>query len=310
MTINLSRPRALRNGKRYNPVSYLFVAPHLAFFTVFILYPLFKGLLISLQSYDYLRPEATQFVGLENYQALFRSGTVRFNLFWNSLKNTIMFVACSVPLNVLIPLGLALLVNTKTRGRRFFRAIYFAPWVLSVTVISLTWWWIFQSQGGLLNYYLTELGLKGPRWLSTVPWAWVSIITATTWWTAGFYMIILLAALQDIPEHLYEAAEIDGAGSWQRFMHITLPQLRPVMLFIVTISIIASFNLFGQPMIMTRGDPRLSTGGGATEPVMMLIFNEAFVRPYMGSAAAMSFLVGAMMIIVSYFNLKIFRSRE
>ena len=186
MKINLSRLHALRNGKRYNPVSYLFVAPHLAFFAVFILYPLFKGLLISLQSYDYLRPEAARFVGLENYQALFNSGTVRFNLFWNSLRNTVVFVACSVPLNIVIPLGLALLVNPRTAGRRFFRAIYFAPWVLSVTVISLTWWWIFQSQGGLLNYYLTELvGLKGPRWLSTVPWAWVSIITATTWWTAG-----------------------------------------------------------------------------------------------------------------------------
>ena len=310
MTINLSRFRAPRITRRFNPLFYLFVAPHLALFAVFIIYPLFKGLVISLQSYDYLRPEAARFVGLDNYEALFRSGTVRFNLFWNSLKNTVLFVVCGVPLNVVIPLGLALLANSKARGRRFFRAIYFAPWVLSVTVISLTWWWIFQSQGGLLNYYLAELGIKGPRWLSTVPWAWVSIITATTWWTSGFYMIILLAGLQDIPEHLYEAAEIDGAGSWQRFVRVTLPLLRPVMLFIVTISIIASFNLFGQPMIMTRGDPRLSSGGGATEPVMMLIFNEAFVRPYMGSAAAMSFLVGAIMMIVSYFNLKIFQSRE
>jgi len=123
-------------------------------------------------------------------------------------------------------------------------------------------------------------------------------------------MIILLAALQEIPEQLYEAAEIDGAGAWRRFVHITLPQLAPVMLFVVTISIIGSFNLFGQPMIMTRGDPRLSSGGGATETVIMLIVNEAFVRPYMGNAAAMSFLVGAIMVVVSYFNLKIFRSRE
>jgi multiple sugar transport system permease protein len=226
------------------------------------------------------------------------------------MGNTALFVLCSVPLNVAIPLGMALLVNTKTPGRNIFRAVYFAPWVLSVTVISLTWWWIFQSQGGLLNYYLAELGVKGPRWLSTVPWAWVAIITATLWWTAGFNMIVLLAALQDIPEQLYEAAEIDGAGSWQRFLYVTLPQLRPVLLFIITISIIASFNLFGQPLIMTRGDPRQANGGGATEPVMMLIYNEGFVRPYMGSAAAMSFIVGAVMIVISYLNLRIFQSRE
>lgn len=304
-------PRLWRTRcRRSRLLPYLFILPHLIFFAAFILYPLFNGLYISLHSYDYLRPEATQFVGLENFLVLFRSGTVRSSLFWNSLKNTALFVVFSVPLNILLPLGLALLVNTKTPGRNFFRAVYFAPWVLSVTVISLTWWWIFQSQGGLFNYYLAELGLKGPRWLSTVPWAWVAIITATVWWTAGFNMIILLAALQDIPEHLYEAAEIDGAGSWQKFRYITLPQLRPVLLFIVTISIIAAFNLFGQPLIMTRGDPRQSTGGGATEPVMMLIYNEGFVRPYMGSAAAMSLVVGAIMMIVSYFNLRIFRSRE
>jgi len=123
-------------------------------------------------------------------------------------------------------------------------------------------------------------------------------------------MIVLLAALQDIPQHLYEAAEMDGANSWQKFLYITVPLLRPVLLFIITISVIASFNLFGQPMMMTRGDPRQSNGGGATEPVMLFIYNEGFIRPYMGSAAAMSFVVGGIMAVVSFFNFKIFRTRE
>jgi multiple sugar transport system permease protein len=182
--------------------------------------------------------------------------------------------------------------------------------VLSVAVVSLLWWWIFQSEGGLLNYYLGQLHLETPQWLSTLPWAWVAILVATVWWTLGFNMIILLAALQDIPDFLYEAASIDGATRIQQFFRITVPMLQPVLLFIVTTSIIASFNLFGQPFFMTGGGPSLPQGGGATTPVMVQIYNEGFVRHFQGSASAMSFVVAAIMIIVSYLNFRIFRQRE
>lgn len=296
--------------KKIKLTPYLFILPHLIFFIIFVGYPFFNGLYISFLNYDYLRPEKTEFVGLQNYIDLFKAGSVKFNEFWNSLSNTVEFVIYSVPFLVTIPLGLAVLLNTKIKGRNFFRAIYFAPWVLSVAVISLIWWWIFQSQGGLLNYYLNEIGIKGPQWLSTVPWAWVAIVVATVWWTMGFNMVILLAALQDIPDQLYEAASIDGANNWQQFRYITLPMLQPVLLFIITTTIIASFNLFGQPLMMTRGAPAQPTGGGATEPVMMRIFTEGFVRPFQGSAAAMSFLVASMMIGISYFNFKIFRRKD
>lgn len=300
----------VRPRRKISLTPYLFILPHLIFFIIFVGYPFFNGLFISFHDYDYLRPEATRFIGLQNYLDLFRSGSVKFNEFWTALSNTVEFVLYSVPPLIIIPLGLAVLLNTKTPGRNLFRAIYFAPWVLSVAVISLIWWWIFQSQGGLLNYYLAELGIKGPRWLSTMPWGWVSIVVATVWWTMGFNMVILLAALQDIPTEMYEAAQIDGANSWQQFRYITLPWLQPVLLFIITTTIIASFNLFGQPLMMTRGDPRLSTGGGATEPVMMRIFNEGFVRPFQGSAAAMSFVVASIMIAVSFLNFKMFQRKE
>lgn len=303
-------PRTLARKRKFSLTPYLFILPHLIFFLVFVGYPFFYGLYISLHSFDYLRPQATQFIGLQNYLDLFRVGSVKFQEFWSAFQNTVEFVVYSVPPLVIIPLGLAVLLNTKTPGRNFFRAVYFAPWVLSVAVISLIWWWIFQSQGGLLNYYLAELGISGPRWLSTMPWAWVAIVVATVWWTMGFNMVILLAALQDIPAEMYEAAQIDGASSWQQFRSITLPMLQPVMLFIVTTTIIASFNLFGQPLMMTRGDPRLPTGGGATEPVMMRIYREGFERPFQGSAAAMSFVVATVMIAVSYFNFKIFRRKD
>lgn len=304
-TVQMSPPR-----RKISWMPYLFILPHLIFFAIFIGYPFFNGLYISFQEFDYLRPQATHFVGLQNYIDLFTPGSVKFNEFWNSVGNTVEFVFYSVPFLIVIPLGLAVLLNNKLPGRDLFRAIYFAPWVLSVAITSLIWWWIFQSQGGLLNYYLAELGIKGPRWLSTMPWAWVSIVVATVWWTVGFNMIILLAALQDIPESLYEAAAMDGANSWQMFFGITLPLLQPVLLFIVTTTIIASFNLFGQPLMMTRGAPAQPTGGGATEPVMMRIFNEGFVRPFQGSAAAMSFVIALIMVAASILNFKFFPKQD
>ena len=292
-------------------VPYLFLLPHLAFFVVFAGFPFFLGLVISLFEYDFLRPEATRFVGIQNYANLFTSTSVEFPVFWNALGNTFEFVVISVPLLVLIPLGLALLLNINLAGKNVYRAIYFAPWVLSSAVVGLLGFWIFQSQGGLLNYYLKDLGMFTPRWLSSMPWAWYAILIVTVWWTSGFNMIIILAALQNIPASLYESASIDGANGWQRLVHITLPLLRPVLVFIVIITIIASFNLFAQLLFMTNGGgPAQSGGGGATEPIMIRIYNESFVRNRMGSGAAMSFVVAGIMMVVSYFNFRIFSTRE
>jgi multiple sugar transport system permease protein len=301
---------ANRQKSRQNWVPYLFILPHLIFFLAFSAFPFVSGLVISLFQYDFVRPEAARFVGLDNYRALFTPGTVEYPVFWNALVNTIEFVVMSVPLLVLIPLFLALLLNSNLKGKNVYRAIYFAPWVLSSAVVGLLGFWIFQSQGGLLNYYLKAVGLDTPRWLSTMPAAWFAIVIVTVWWTSGFNMIIILAALQDIPSVLYEAASIDGATWWQRFRYVTLPMLRPVLLFIVIITIIASFNLFAQPLFMTNGGPAQSGGGGGTEPIMQRIYIEAFTRNRMGTAAAMSFVVATIMILVSYFNFRLFRARE
>ncbi len=299
-----------RQRRRFPLQPYLFILPHLILFGVFVAYPFISGLYISFLHYDYLRPDLTQFVGLQNYSDLFNPSFVEYHAFWTSLGNTALFVVYSVPPLVIIPLGLALLLNNKLPGISLFRAIYFAPWVLSVSVVGIIWFWIFQTNGGLVNTYLASWHLTPQNWLSTLPWGWIAILIATIWWTMGFNMIITLAALQDIPQELHDAAAVDGANTWQRFWHITLPLLKPVLLFIVTITIIASFNLFGQPLLMTRGGPPDPRGGGGTTTVMMEIYNQGFVNNFEGSAAAMSFIVAALMLIVTFTNFRVFRSRS
>jgi multiple sugar transport system permease protein len=297
-----------RTGNQLIP--YLFIAPHLVFFLIFVAYPFFYGLYISFFRFDFLRPEAQQFVLFDNYVKLFSPDSVQFSAFWNALGNTLKFVLYSVPPLIVIPLLLAVLLNTRVPGRNFFRGLFFSPWVLSAAVVGLLGFWIFQSQGGLVNFYLVRLGITPPRWLSTLPWAWVAIVAMTLWWTVGFNMIILLAALQDIPRHLYESASLDGASSWRQFVSITLPILRPVLVFVIIITIIASFNLFAQPFFMTNGGPAQATGGGSTEPVMLRIYREGFERNQLGMAAAMSFIVATIMIVFSYTNFRLFRTRD
>jgi multiple sugar transport system permease protein len=298
--------------RRFDIVPYLFILPHFLFFVVFAAYPFFYGIYISLFNYDFVRPEQSTFVGLANYRRLFfESGTEQFQSFWNAALNNVEFMALSLPPLIIIPLILAVLLNTKTPGRNVFRAIFFSPWALSGAVVSLLGFWIFQSQGGLMNYYVEALGVESPRWLSTMPWAWYAIVITTVWWTMGFNMVILLAALQDIPGELYEASSMDGANAFQSFFGITLPMLRPVLIFVTTVTIIASFNLFIQPFMMTNGGgPAQATGGGATEPIIIRLYTEGFVRSRQGSAAAMSMIVALMMMAFSYLNFRIFRTRE
>lgn len=309
-TTSAAASAAQVSRKRLDIVPYLFILPHLIFFLIFAAYPFFNGIYISLFNYDFVRPEAAKFVGLDNYTRLFTAqGTEQFQSFWNAALNNVEFMVLSLPPLIIIPLILAVLLNTKTPGRNIFRAIIFSPWALSGAVVGLLGFWIFQSQGGLLTYYLEEFGIDSPRWLSSMPWAWYAIVITTVWWTMGFNMVILLAALQDIPAEIYEASSIDGASALQSFFAITLPMLRPVLIFVTTITIIAAFNLFIQPFMMTNGGgPAQATGGGATEPIIIRLYTEGFVRGRQGSAAAMSLIVALMMMIFSYANFRLFRA--
>jgi multiple sugar transport system permease protein len=291
---------------RWTP--YLFLTPHFLLFAIFILFPFFFGIWISLN--DWFGGRVGAFVGLRWYQQLFDPDSIQFGRFWNSVWNTIIFVLLSTPLLVGAGLFLATLLNQRVRGRNLFRGLYFVPWTLSVAVVGLLWWWMFNGNAGFVTLAMRDLFGLSPNWLASNPWAWISILVATLWWTIGFNTIIFLAGMQGIPVDLYEAAAVDGASKWQQFRNITLPSLRPILLLVITLQIIASFQLIGQPQLMTGGGPATALGG-ETAPVLLHIYNTGFQgRRELSLAAAMAIVVAAMMVIVSVVNFRLFSSER
>ncbi|MFI2646685.1 MULTISPECIES: carbohydrate ABC transporter permease [Micromonospora] len=300
--------RARRRGvteRGHRATPYLFLAPYLVLFLVFGLAPILFGVWFSLHQWDLQLPNRP-FVGLENYRDLFSSDSADYADWWAAVRATAIFTVLSVPLLVVVPLGLALLLNEKFPGRTFFRAAFFAPYVLGVAVIGLLWRFLLDANLGLVNRLLDAVGLPADTpWVTDVPWAWVSLVGVTVWWTCGFNAVIYLAGLQDIPAELYEAARVDGASAWDRFRHVTLPGLRPVLLFVLTTTILASANVFGQSFLITQGAP-----GEQTRTVVWRIVDEGLRNYDVGQASAMSVLFALLLAVVSIVNFRLFRYRE
>lgn len=300
--------RATAGGKpiRDHPLTaWLFLAPYLVLFTAFVLIPIGLGLWMSLHNWDPRLP-GKPFVGLENYTDLFNPGSVAFDPFWNSMQATGIFTLFSVPLLIVVPLAVAIVMNERFRGRNFFRAVYFAPYVLGVAVVGVVWRFLLEANIGLVNQYLGAIGLPGNiPWLSSLPEAWVALVGVTVWWTLGFNAVIFLAGLQDIPREQYEAAEVDGATGWQSFRHVTLPGLQPVTAFVLMITIIASANMFGQSYIMTNGAP-----GRETRTAIFEIANTGLREFEMGQAAAASWILTLVLIVTSLGVFWLFRDRQ
>ena len=293
-------------GRRLSTLTpYLFLAPYLGLFGLFVLVPAVFGVWISLHNWDYML-DAQPFVGLDNYLRLFRAESATGELFWRSMRATAIFTAYSLPPLIVIPLAVALILNRRFPGRTFFRAVYFAPYVLGVAVIGVLFQFVLDPNIGLVNYYLTQLGVdRTIPWTTALPWAWISLIAVTVWWTLGFNAVIYLAGLQEIPRDLYEAAAVDGASGRQRFRHVTLPGLRRVLMFVVTITLLASANMFGQSYLITQGGP-----GTQTRTAIMYIAEEGLGSFRMGSAAAMSYLLAAFLIGVALTMYAMFRRWE
>jgi multiple sugar transport system permease protein len=283
---------------------YLFLAPYLVLFLAFVAGPAVFGIWMSLHDWDFQLP-GKPFVGLQNYKDLFDPLSTTSLPFWHGMRATGIFTLASVPFLVALPLGLAVLLNRAFPGRTFFRAVYFAPYVLGVAVIGLMFRYILDTNFGILNAFLRLFGVGEIGWTNDQPWAWIALVGLTVWWTMGFNAVIYLAGLQDIPAEQYEAAEIDGANRWQQFWNITVPGLRPVFVFVVTITILASANMFGQAVLVTQGAP-----GDSTTTAIMVITDTGFQQFRMGSATAMSYLLALCLAIISLANFAIFRERK
>jgi multiple sugar transport system permease protein len=290
--------------RRRTGIAYLFLAPFLILFSIFVLWPAIYGLWISLHDWNPLVP-LQPWVGLQNYIDLFTAGSVTSGDFWQSMRSTGIFTVASVPLLLAIPLLIAVLLNQKIRGGTVFRAIFFAPYVLGVAVIGVIWRYLLDPQLGVVNHVLGALGLPSNiPWTVDVPWAWVSLVGVTVWWTLGFNTVILLAGLKGISADLYDAAAMDGAGAVRKFWSVTLPGLRPVMTFVTTVTILASANMFGQAYLLTKGGP-----GHATRTAIMFIADEGLSQNQMGAAAAMSYVLFAFLAIISIINFRFQRER-
>lgn len=291
--------RARRWGRGYmverRLAGLLFVLPSLLFLAIFVVYPIFSAFYLSLHRYTLLEPPVWN--GIFNYQLL-----VDDTRFFQALGNTLLFALMTVPAGTVISLLLAVLINLPLRGIFFFRTAYYLPVVTSFVAVSFIWLWIYEPQFGILNRILAAAGLPTLAWLRDPSTALLSIAILSVWKNAGYNMIIFLAGLQGIPEYLYEAAEIDGAGPVQRFWHITLPMLSPTTFFVFIVYFIGALQMFVQSWILTQGGPLDST-----LTVVYLIYQNGFEFLKMGYAAAMSVVLFLFITLITYLNTRIIR---
>jgi multiple sugar transport system permease protein len=264
----------------------LFLLPNLIGFLIFTAIPVGAAFVLAFYDYDLLL--GASWAGLENFREMFTTDEV----FRAALINTVYFTAVSVPLSVVLGLVTALLVNQALRGIVIFRSIFLLPYVTVTVALSLVWKWIYLPDIGLINSVLGVFGIDGPPWLTSGTWAMPALILMSVWKGFGYNMVIFLAGLQGIPDHLYDAAKVDGATAWRRFLNVTLPLLSPTTFFVVVISVISSFQVFDQALIMTNGGP-----GTATTTLVLYIYQKGFQSFEMGYAAAVALVLFAAIFV-------------
>ncbi len=297
-TLSAKRPTARgwlasKNRRREMIAAFWFLLPNVIGFVLFMVGPLLTSLGISFLEWNLLTPP--KWLGIANFVKLLSDED-----FWHSLRATLYYILGSVPLGILSALVLALALNQKLSGIRFYRTIYFIPVVSSMIAVALMWRWMYNPTSGILNYTLDllfkwlHLPFTPPDWLQSRTWAMPAIIFMSVWKSLGYNMVLFLAGLQGIPTHLYEAAEIDGATPWHKFRNITLPLLTPTTFFIVIISLIGSFQIFEQAYIMTQGGP-----ARATVTTVYFIYENGFQWYKMGYASAVAWVLFALILVVT-----------
>ena len=288
-------PASLRLPQRRKEeiAGFLFISPWIIGFLAFTAGPMFISAYLSLTQADFMTP--TIFVGLDNYRRILSSDA----LFTKSLVNTVYYSFISVPLGLTVGLLIALLLNAEYAGVRALRTVYYLPSVVSGVAVALLWNWLLNPQFGLINAGLIAIGIQGPKWLFSEEWAKPALILMSLW-GAGGNMMIFLAGLRGVPQELYEAAALDGAGAFAKFLRITLPMVTPTLFFTLVTGIIGSFQVFTAAFIMTAGGPN-----NATLMYVLNLYNQAFMKYHFGYASALAWV---LLFIILVLTLVVFRS--
>lgn len=282
--------------------AWLFLAPALGLILVFFVLPVAAAFALSFTDFDIYALASlanVRFVGLRQYADLASDP-----LFWKALRNTLYFGGVGGPLTVVTALGAALLVNgAVVRLKGLFRTVLFAPVVTTLVAVGLVWRYLYQPRFGLLNHALSLVGISGPDWLGDPAWAMPSLIVLANWKNFGYNMVVFVAGLQSIPEELYEAARIDGAGAWQRFRHVTLPMLGPTLVFVAVTSLIGYLQVFAEPYVLTQGGPLK-----ATLTLSLHLYEQGFRWWSIGTAAAIAVVLFVVILAATLVQLRLRRS--
>jgi ABC-type sugar transport system permease subunit len=278
------RWRALESIRKSDRFGFLFSLPYVIFFLAFVAYPLIFSLVLIFHRWNIVTP--MEWIGLKNFERLFHDP-----LFGKAIVNTLTFLLIHIPLQIIIALLLALLLNSNVKMRGLFRAIYFLPVVVSGVAVTILWQQLYSYDYGVLNTLLKTLGLPSIPWLVDASWAMPSVAIMATWKNVGIYIVLFLVGLQNIPSELYEAASLDGAGRVRQFLRITIPMLNPTIIVVVVLSTIGGFSLFIEPYVLTGGGPMQSTLSG-----MLYIYNQAFYFGHMGYAATLGFVFALIIL--------------
>lgn len=282
--------------------AYLFHAPGLIVFAIFTVYALYTSFVLSFHDWEILGEK--EFIGLDNYREVLADADFR-----EALGHTVYFVIGTVAPTMIIGLGLALLLNSQIRGLGLFRTAYYLPTLTPLVIAALLWTWVYNADFGLANFYLQKLGIidQPVLWLANRATAMPAVIVMNIWVGAGFSMLVYLAGLQAVPQELYEAAEVDGAGSWTKFRRITVPLLAPTTFFLLVINTIGATKNFTSIFVMTNGGP--PGPNGATTTVVFYIYTQAFRFFKMGYASALAYTLFALLFGISYLQFRWYRKR-
>jgi multiple sugar transport system permease protein len=297
-----ARPGEAANGGYFTgrvPTGLLFVLPFVLLYVMFLIVPILLGLGTSFFNAS-LAGGTSEFVGLQNYRELAGDAAV-----WESSRNTLVFTVLSTPFLIVLALLMAVLTNNKMPARWLFRLSYFMPFLIPVTVVTMVWSWMLGTDFGFLNGLLERVGIGPVNWLGEPTSAMFSVVLVTVWWTVGFNYLLYLAALQGIPDEVYEASAIDGANAWQQFTRITLPLLRRTTGLILILQVIASLKVFDQIYLLTGGGPNF-----ATRPILEYVYDVGFTGYRIGYSSAITYVFFFVILIIALVQLRLFARKD